>query len=55
MNEHNELLQDLDVAFRMISSIAVSGDAVDAIAVARSKIRKVCEELSKKTTTEEQE
>ena len=49
-----ELLNDLDVAFRMISSIAVSGDAVDAIAVARAKIRKVHEELSKTTTTEEQ-
>lgn len=50
----DELLRDLDVAFRMISSIAVSGDAVDAIAVARAKIRKVREELSKKSTTEEQ-
>lgn len=54
MNEYNELLHDLDVAFRMISSIAVSGDAVDAIAVARAKIRKVHDELSKKITTEEE-
>lgn len=48
-----ELLNELDVAFRMISSIAVSGDAVDAVAVARSKIRKVYEELSKIEVKEE--
>ena len=54
MDDKTELLHDLDVAFRMISSIAVSGDAVDAIAVARAKIRKVHEELSKKLTTEEE-
>lgn len=54
MNEYNELLHDLDVAFRMISSIAVSGDAVDAIAVARAKIRRVREELSKNGVTEEE-
>ncbi len=53
MNENDELLHDLDVAFRMISSIAVSGDAVDAVAVARAKIRKVHEELSKNHATEE--
>jgi hypothetical protein len=50
----DELMKELDVAFRMISSIAVSGDAVDAMAVARSKIRKVCEELSKIETVEEE-
>ena len=48
-----ELLEDLDVAFQMISSIAVSGDAVDVMAVARSKIRKVVAELGKKTEVEE--
>ena len=50
----DELLKELDVAFRMISSIAVSGDAVDAMAVARSKIRKVYDELSKIETVEEE-
>ena len=54
MIDNDELLHDLDVAFRMISSIAVSGDAVDAIAVARSKIRRVREELSKNGATEEE-
>jgi hypothetical protein len=54
MINKDEFLHDLDVAYRMISSVPVSGDAVDAIAVARSKIRRVREELSKNGVTEEE-
>lgn len=37
----DELLKELDSAYRMISSIAVSGDSVDVMAAARAKLRKV--------------
>lgn len=43
----DDILQDLEVAFKAISSISVSGDAVDAVALARTKLRKVYSELSK--------
>ena len=36
----NELVQDLEYAYKMISSIPVSGDAVDMMAMARAKLRK---------------
>ena len=42
-----ELLKEINEAFVMISRIPVTGDAVDAMAVARAKLRKVHEELSK--------
>lgn len=35
----NDIMNDIDAAFRMISTIPVSGDAVDAVAAARSKLR----------------
>ena len=41
-----EILKDLDSAFRLISSIPVSGDSVDIMATARNKLRKVYAELS---------
>lgn len=41
----DELVKDLEFAYKMLSGIAVSGDAVDMMAAARSKIRKVCVEL----------
>ena len=37
----DELVKDLDCAYRMISAIPVSGDAVDMMATARAKLRKV--------------
>lgn len=40
-----DLMKDVDSAFRMISSIPVSGDAVDAVAVARAKLRGVYQRL----------
>lgn len=36
-----DLMKDVDSAFRMISSIPVSGDAVDVVAAARAKLRGV--------------
>lgn len=46
----NDILKDLEVAYQMISAIAVSGDAVDLMSAARAKIRSVCAELSKQET-----
>lgn len=40
-----ELVKELDIAYRMISNIPVSGDAVDMLALARAKLRKVAAEL----------
>lgn len=40
-----DLMRDVDSAFRAISSIPVSGDAVDAVAVARAKLRGVYTKL----------
>lgn len=42
-----ELMNEINEAFIMISRIPVTGDAVDAMAVARAKLRKVHEELSR--------
>lgn len=42
-----EIMKDLDQVFNIISSIPVSGNAVDAMAVARSKLRHVFTELEK--------
>ena len=42
-----EILKEINEAFIMISRIPVTGDAVDAMAVARAKLRKVHEELEK--------
>ena len=41
----DELVKDLEFAYRMISSIPVSGDAVDMMASARAKLRKAVVEL----------
>lgn len=34
-----DIMKDVDSAFQMISSIPVAGDAVDAMAVARAKLK----------------
>ena len=44
-----DLMKDVDSAFRMISSIPVSGDAVDAVAAARAKLRGVYMRLEEMT------
>ena len=48
-----DLMKDVDSAFRMISSIPVSGDAVDAVAAARAKLRGVYTRLEKMATEAE--
>lgn len=42
----DELVKDLEFAYRMISAIPVSGDAVDMMATARAKLRKVTAALA---------
>lgn len=41
----DELVRELNEAYQVVSSIPVSGDAVDAMAVVRAKLRKVYTEL----------
>jgi hypothetical protein len=48
----DELVKDLEFAYRMISNIPVSGDAVDMMASARAKLRKVFVELKAKEQKE---
>ena len=48
----SEMVQDLEYAYKMISSIPVSGDAVDMMAMARAKLRKVCAELKEQENKE---
>lgn len=43
----DEILKDLDTAFKAVSTISVSGDAVDAIALARAKLRNAYASLQK--------
>lgn len=40
-----ELIKELDSAYRMISSVPVTGDAIDLIAGARASLRKVFDAL----------
>ena len=47
-----ELLKDLEFAYKMMSGIPVSGDCVDMMASARAKIRKVCVALMEKKEEE---
>lgn len=42
-----KILQDLDSTFRLISSIPVSGEAVDLMAAARNNLRKIHAEVKK--------
>lgn len=41
----DEIIKELNDAYQVISSIPVTGDSVDAMAVARAKLRKVYTEL----------
>ena len=41
------IMDSLNTAFKAISSIPVTGDSVDAMAVARAQLRKVYAELEK--------
>lgn len=42
-----ELRKEVDAIYRMISSLSVSGDAVDIIAAVRAKLKRVHGELAK--------
>ena len=41
----NEKIKELDAALQLLSLLCVSGDAVDALAAAKSKIRRVQAEI----------
>lgn len=46
-------LKELNEVYKLISSIPVSGDAVDALAIAREKLRNIYHEI--KSADEEKE
>lgn len=48
-------MHELDVAFRLLSTIAVRGDDVESMAVAKSKIKMVFLELEKQNHEQEKE
>ena len=43
----DELMKEINAVYQAISSIPVTGDAVDTMAVSRAKLRKVYAELKK--------
>ena len=43
----DEIMKELDVVYKTVSSIPVTGDAVDAMAIVRAKLRKIYAELDK--------
>lgn len=43
----DEIMNSINAAFKAISSIPVSGDSVDAMAVARAQLRKAYADLEK--------
>lgn len=43
----NEILKELDSAFKMISSIPVSGDSVEIMASAKNSLRKIYANIKK--------
>lgn len=48
-----ELKNELESAYKMISSLTVSGDSVDIVAVVRSKLRNVYAMIDELPTVEE--
>ena len=42
----DEIMKEIDAVYQIISSIPVSGNSVDAMAVARTRLRKVYNELN---------
>lgn len=49
----DEIKMELESVFKMISGLTVSGDNVDIVAAARSKLRKVYAMIGELPTTEE--
>lgn len=43
----DEIMKELDTVYKTVSAIPVTGDAVDAMAVVRAKLRKIYAELEK--------
>ena len=43
----DEIMKDLETAFKATSAIPVTGDAVDALALVRNKLRKVYTEVER--------
>lgn len=43
-----DILNELDTAYKLISSVPVCGDAIDVIAEARARLRKAYTELENK-------
>jgi hypothetical protein len=41
----NDILKEIDTVFRLVSSIPVTGDSVDTVAVIRAKLRSIHGEL----------
>ena len=51
-----EILKEIESAYKIVSSIPVTGDSVDAVAVVRGKLRRAyseLEKLEKKSETED--
>jgi hypothetical protein len=48
-----KLTEELDYAYRLVSSVPVTGDAIDMIAEARARMRNVFDELKKMEEAEE--
>lgn len=53
MNDMDEVMNEIDVAYKAISSIPVTGDAVDAMAVARARLRNAYAKIKQMTYGEE--
>lgn len=43
----DELIKEVDLTYKMLSSLLVNGDNVDIVAAAKSKLRKISAELGK--------
>lgn len=50
----DKILAELDVIFKMISTIPVSGDSVEIMATAKNKLRQVYAEVKQKAGEEGQ-
>ena len=43
----HELMEEIDTVYKMISTVPVTGDNIDTMAAARSKLRKIYAGLTK--------
>lgn len=51
----NETLKELSAVFQIVSSIPVTGDSIDTMAVVRSKLRKIYADIEKASLNVEAE